>query len=261
MDTLAKLERLVEGVVEGPFSLLQRGPLQPVQIAKRLARLMDEQAVLTVDQQFAPDLYLVLLSPTDAEQLAPLLESLERDFSLFLEETAQERGFGLKSPVSVTIQAAPEVPTGSLRVQASFRPLAAKAPKRSRSNATRQPTDRLNAAAVRQAVEHAGATASLAWTDASGNSVVLPVQKELVTLGRALDNDVVLEDERVSRYHAEIRRTSGRFYVRDLQSSNGTWLNGKCIQESLLRANDEVSLGRAVLRFSSVSRTTGSDAG
>jgi pSer/pThr/pTyr-binding forkhead associated (FHA) protein len=76
-----------------------------------------------------------------------------------------------------------------------------------------------------------------------------PLARPVVMLGRALDNDVVLEDTRVSRYHAELRTRTGRFHLRDLRSTNGTFLNGRPVVEAPLRAGDIISLGGLELMF------------
>jgi pSer/pThr/pTyr-binding forkhead associated (FHA) protein len=73
----------------------------------------------------------------------------------------------------------------------------------------------------------------------------------VVTLGRALDNDIVLEDSRVSRYHAELRLEGERCRVRDLRSTNGTLVNGRAIAEVALAPGDLISIGGLELRLES----------
>lgn len=71
-----------------------------------------------------------------------------------------------------------------------------------------------------------------------------------LTIGRQVGNDVVLhEDMRVSRHHAEIEERDGEWFLRDLRSRNGTFLNGERASEALLRSGDEIKIGSAVFRF------------
>ncbi len=76
---------------------------------------------------------------------------------------------------------------------------------------------------------------------------------EEVTVGRQAGNDLVIDDQSMSRDHASISATEEGHTVRDLGSRNGTWLNGNRITEEpeLLRHGDEVRLGRhaLVLRY------------
>ena len=63
-----------------------------------------------------------------------------------------------------------------------------------------------------------------------------------VRVGRALDNDLIIEDRMVSRYHARLRQRYGRYILEDLGSSGGTTVNGFRIQEIVLRPGDLISL-------------------
>jgi two-component system, cell cycle response regulator len=77
---------------------------------------------------------------------------------------------------------------------------------------------------------------------------VIPVDQPRITLGRAPECTIVLQDESVSRVHAEVvqRETEG-VLIRDLGSTNGTFLGGKRITESVLRKGDKVLLGRRTI--------------
>jgi pSer/pThr/pTyr-binding forkhead associated (FHA) protein len=72
-----------------------------------------------------------------------------------------------------------------------------------------------------------------------------------VTIGREEGNAVQLNDERVSRYHAKIQEDQGQVVLTDLESTNGTRVNGEPVQLSILRVGDRITLGRSVLLFGS----------
>ena len=72
-----------------------------------------------------------------------------------------------------------------------------------------------------------------------------------VTIGREEDNGIQLNDERVSRFHAKVQEDSGRIILTDLESTNGTRVNGHPIQMHVLRIGDQVSIGRCLLLFGS----------
>ena len=73
---------------------------------------------------------------------------------------------------------------------------------------------------------------------------------EVTTVGRQAGNDVVLDDVTVSRHHALFTTTaSGRVTVRDLNSLNGTYVNGSRVEEVALRTFDEVQIGKFKLTF------------
>ena len=71
----------------------------------------------------------------------------------------------------------------------------------------------------------------------------------VVSIGRALDNDIILEDRRVSRHHAQLRRRYGRYVLYDAGSSGGTTINGYPVQECVLQPGDVVSLAGVELVY------------
>ncbi len=73
-----------------------------------------------------------------------------------------------------------------------------------------------------------------------------------VTIGRGTTSSVQLHDTEVSREHAELRRHGNAFVLRDLGSSNGTFVNGKPIKEHELASGDQLQLGRTLLLYTGV---------
>ncbi|MFH1632701.1 MAG: FHA domain-containing protein [Chloroflexota bacterium] len=80
-------------------------------------------------------------------------------------------------------------------------------------------------------------------------SRVVPLDKPVINIGRKNDNHIVINNEHVSRYHAQIRAVKGRFVVLDLNSSVGTSVNGEPVTSAFLRPGDVVSLGGVPLIF------------
>ena len=72
-----------------------------------------------------------------------------------------------------------------------------------------------------------------------------------LTIGREEDNGVQLNDERVSRFHAKVQEDDGQVILTDLESTNGTRVNGHPIQMHVLRIGDQVSIGRCLLLYGS----------
>ena len=96
-----------------------------------------------------------------------------------------------------------------------------------------------------------GATAYLVVRRDDGFGDVFPLQSgQTCTLGRASSNRIVLKDDLCSREHAEVRGDEGRWRVRDLDSLNGTRLNGAAFEgERELAPNDELQLGHTRFLF------------
>ena len=72
---------------------------------------------------------------------------------------------------------------------------------------------------------------------------------EVIRVGKAPENDIVLSEDTVSRYHFEIIRDTRGYLIRDLQSTNGTFLDGAEIKEAYLRAGSVITAGAVQIRF------------
>ncbi len=86
--------------------------------------------------------------------------------------------------------------------------------------------------------------------DTPDGTHVFPIETNLITLGRGLNNDLIVEDPRVSRQHAQIRYKSRRYFIGDLGSTNGTYVNGTAVTtDQVLHDGDVVSFGGLEMRF------------
>lgn len=76
-----------------------------------------------------------------------------------------------------------------------------------------------------------------------------PLDKTVITIGRKLENQIVIDDRRVSRDHAQLRAVKGRFVLFDLNSTGGTFVNGKRISQAVLYPHDVVSFGGVPMTY------------
>lgn len=86
-------------------------------------------------------------------------------------------------------------------------------------------------------------------TDSTGQTKEYPLNKERVTIGRHADNDIALNDKAVSGHHAVVITILQDSFLEDLDSTNGTQVNGKQIAKHPLSHNDLISVGRNTLRY------------
>jgi pSer/pThr/pTyr-binding forkhead associated (FHA) protein len=76
-----------------------------------------------------------------------------------------------------------------------------------------------------------------------------PLVKAVINIGRRLENDLVIDDPRVSRNHAQLRAIQGHYVLFDLSSTGGTFVNGSRVSETIIYPNDSISLGGVILTF------------
>jgi pSer/pThr/pTyr-binding forkhead associated (FHA) protein len=81
------------------------------------------------------------------------------------------------------------------------------------------------------------------------NQQITPLTKEVTSFGRHLDNDVVLQDESISRHHADLRIEDGKYILTDNQSTSGTFVNGRRITRCVLNSGDLISLANLQIMF------------
>lgn len=81
------------------------------------------------------------------------------------------------------------------------------------------------------------------------NAQAFPILKEITSIGRKLDNDLVIQDVLVSRHHAEVIQREGAYFIKDKDSTGGTYLNNKRIKEAQLFSNDLILLANTPLMF------------
>lgn len=81
------------------------------------------------------------------------------------------------------------------------------------------------------------------------NRQIIPLEKEITRLGRQLDNDIVFNEEFVSRFHAEIRLEDGKYVLYDNESTSGTFVNSQKIDSCVLNSGDLISLASIQIMF------------
>ena len=212
---LQRFERRLERLVEGAFSKAFRSGLQPVEIGRRVVREMDAGRTIGVRGTVVPNQFTVRLSPEDYERFSGFHDALERELVDAIREHARDEQFHFEGPVGVAIVANEAARRGDLQVLASI--VAGERP----------------------------VPASLVLPD--GRRVLLGDGPSFI--GRLPDCVVVLSDPQVSRHHAEIRREERGVRLIDLDSMNGTLVNGARIHEHLLADGDQIVVGATSIRY------------
>ncbi|MDF3129132.1 FHA domain-containing protein [Kiritimatiellaeota bacterium B1221] len=85
------------------------------------------------------------------------------------------------------------------------------------------------------------------YTDPDGKLTELLLAEQPITVGRSPDADIITLDERASRMHCSIRIWDGEYYVKDLKSKNGTYLNHQKVEMAKIKPGDKIRLGNSIL--------------
>jgi hypothetical protein len=231
VNLVAAFEDFIERLMERTFTRATRSHLQPVEISKRLVRAMESRQSVGVEGIMVPNVYDVYLSTPDYSHFEPARRSVARDLETHLGRSARQRHFHLVSRPVVTLQCDPRLSSGSVQVVPSLQDVEV-------SSDERQHT------AILPQVESApGEVDQPEHPALICNGQPHAVVRSPTRVGRFADNDIVFDDKRVSRYHAEIANKGSRWALRDVGSTNGTAVNDKIVKEILLKPGDTISLG------------------
>jgi hypothetical protein len=318
MGFLRRIESRLEGVFEGGIGRTFRSHVQPVELARKLTKEMDDNKVISVQQVYVPNAYTVFLAPDDREQFLAYEARLRTELAGYLTEHARREGYSLPGRARVMIETADELEVGTFGIAAEMEetpppvamdnppaadalpaefgggavpaaetappvapvvpippvapivdPFAADAEDEFAPAAPTPPAAPVPpvvpaapvvaAAAVAAttpdpapvappveppAAPPAAATWALIWP---GGEV--PIGGNAIVIGRSKDCDVPLADGNVSRRHAELGRSEEGFVLRDLDSTNGTMVNGRRIRSATIGAGDEITIGMSTLRI------------
>lgn len=286
MNPLRTLENMIAGLVEGTFGRVFRTEVRPMELARKLAREMDENVTTSVSRVYAPNEYGVWLSPGDRARYEGVEDEVIDELCAYLLEHARGEGLTLGSRPRIAFHTDDDLQLGEFGIEAGFaredeererpespapraeraqagaagasweRPAPVDAHGSALAPAPEAPPEQRGATMIysnsermREELARSGAQRrSKALLVIEGRRMLLPPRGGVV--GRGRDCDIVLEDSGVSRRHAELRPGDGGWSIEDLGSTNGVRVNGSLIRGSQgLRSGDRVELGSTEMLF------------
>lgn len=248
VNLFRNLEARLEGLVEGVFSRAFSSEVQPVELARKLAREMDSHKTASVARVYVPNEYTVHLSSRDREKFEGYEGSLSQELSGYLLEHARRRGYELLTRPEVKFNTDPRLRLGEFGIQARM----VKAPVREGEQPAQAEEGKTMVYTVPKPAEPAApppvAAPARATVEVGGRRTVISGGRAVI--GRAEEAEVVVSDPNVSRQHAELRQSgSGEWHLFDLGSTNGVEVNGRRVESTRLRPGDQITVGKTTLAF------------
>ena len=249
---LRAVERKIEALFEGVFGRAFRTNVQPVELARKLAKEMDDHRTVSVSRVYVPNEYTVYLSPDDRQQFESYEQNLRGELQEYLSEHARREEYALLSQPHVTMETDADLDIGEFGIATRMvhpdrgggeEPLPDVAPGATmiyKPKTVPEPTQAVSAAELGVEPE----LVTLSWNGSSHE-----VKQRRVVIGRSRDCDIQLADANVSRRHAELRQEGASYWIVDLGSTNGLEVNGKRVKRAKLRSGDTITLGSTDLRF------------
>lgn len=227
--------------------------MQPVELARKLAKEMDAHKTAGVARVYVPNEYTVYLSSRDRTRLEGYERSLEQELSGYLLEHARRRGYDLLTRPAVEFKTDERLRLGEFGIQTRL----VKPPAHEGGSPSQgEEGHTMVYSAPRSQAPPAQAPGSQAPPLVVTRAIVSLDDRRYVlegpraTIGRSRDADCVLRDPNVSRHHAELRRSpSGDWTIADLDSTNGVKVNGRRVGSTRLKPGDQVTLGTTSFLF------------
>jgi FhaA, N-terminal domain/FHA domain len=249
---LRALEQKIESLFEGIFGRAFRTNVQPVELARKLAKEMDDHRTVSVSRVYVPNEYTVYLSPPDREQFASYEENLRGELQEYLSEHSRREDYALLSTPRVQFETDADLDVGEFGIATRM-----VQPDR-RSAAAGEPVSEIEPGATMiykpkaqptQAVspEELGVEPEVVTLTFDGS--VHEVRQRRVVLGRSRDCDIQLNDANASRRHAELRQEGASYWIVDLGSTNGMEVNGKRVKRAKLHDGDTITIGSTDVTF------------
>lgn len=236
MNVLDRFEQSFERLLEGSIGRLFRSPIQPAEIGRKLERAMVANQVVAVDRNLVPNDYRVAMHPQDMVLFADYVPALCRQMEGWLTDLAAERGVSLVDRARVQIVGDESVPRRAIHVSAVIA---------DRPGYGQEAQEAVQRTEVYRVIRQTtGMTPlRLRFLDGPNAHEELIIRKPITTIGRALDNDIVLEAGDISRHHARFEVAETQLRLVDLGSTNGTRVNGKIVRAQPVGASDEIAFG------------------
>ena len=270
MSLLRNIESKIEGVFERGFRRAFRSSLQPVELARRLAREMEEHKTISVSRVYVPNEFTVYLSEEDRAGFASYEGALLSELAAYLDAHARGAGLSLVAPCAVRLETdtdlrvgefgiacrMAEAPEGEGAAEAAAGPAASPAPapapapdpapqEPARPYAPLAGVSGTQVISAQDAQEQGIASETLTLVM---NGARHRLTKRVSTLGRSRDCDLIVPDPNVSRTHAEVRHIGMDYYLVDMGSTNGTEVNGQLVKRHALADGDVITVGMTEIR-------------
>jgi len=249
---LRNLEAKLGGLVEGAFGKAFRTSVQPVELAHKLAKEMEDNQMASVSRVYVPNHYRVFLSPQDREQFASYEPALRKELSDYLLEHARQESFALSTRPQVEFHTDDRLDLGEFGIQAQLL-----APPEEEQPAGAADVPAPSAGDFGHTMVYSPSREARPLEAPQGRRQALLVGNDRrnvlsgsrVVLGRSREADIVIQDPNVSRRHAELRRDEGGWQVVDLGSTNGIKVNGRRVDQQPLSPGDQITIGVTDLTF------------
>jgi hypothetical protein len=254
MAVLRSIESKIEGLFEGVFGRAFRGHVQPIELARKLVKEMDDHRNVSVSRVYVPNEYTVYLSPDDRAQFDGYEDALVAELQEYLAKHAEREKYALLDAPRVKVTTDDDLAVGEFGI--ATRLVAAEegtAPPPPPELPVEQPAQTMiyrppapPVPDVPEAPQPEPVREVVTLTIAGRQH---EITRPSVVIGRSREADLRVADVNVSRRHAELRQEGTSYWIVDLGSTNGVEVNGKRTDRARVRDGDRITIGSSEIVF------------
>ena len=249
-------------IVEGVFGRAFRKQVHPVEIAKGLAKQMDESRMVSVSRTYAPNDFTIHLSEDDTESMRAYQSALRDELIQYASTHAENKDYHLMTPPKVRFETDDSLRFGEFGITAKLSGPSDGTREKGAPQDTSGQTRIFRTESVETDEERTDSTSAISAEEARRQGLARETVELVIdgrsrplegggpwTVGRSAENEVVISDPNISRKHARLSRLENGFVVEDLGSTNGTLLGGAPIDRERIEDGDELTFGQTEARF------------
>jgi len=252
VTVLRAIEQKIEGLFEGVFGRAFRSHVQPVELARKLAKEMDDHRTVSVSRIYVPNEYTVYLSQSDRGQFEGYEDALLGELRDYLSQHARREGYELLSSPAVLMETDDDLAVGEFGIATRMVQREGRGQQPGEPPSQPQPGETM----IYKPAEPAAAEPEPVPVPEREQAPILRVgaaeyslDRGRLAIGRSRDCDIRLTDPNVSRRHAEVRQEGHAYFVVDLDSTNGIEVNGRRARRARLEDRDVLVLGSTEIVF------------
>lgn len=253
MKFVRNIENFFEKYIEGFFNKKFSSSLQPVEIAKQLAREMEDERTVGVSHVYVPNHYSVYVNREDYERLEPYAGAVCSELAAYLIEESRRKGYTMTGGPQIELFADEKLAKQLFRITSTF----TESPYDESSSQTETTPafsdtrvfNKLDPALLPPSEQQHLCCSTLTVVDGLDAGLKVDCTTNRINIGRRNTNELPLTDMNTSRLHAYIVYEDGCHVIHDAKSLNGTYVSGNRITHRQLKNGDRIKVGNTVILY------------
>lgn len=231
MSIFKDFEKKLEGLFEGVMLRGFKSGVHPVELGKKLVRELEGNKTIGVARVYVPNRYEVGLSAKDYSRFESYQAVMATELENLLISYIKEHSYAVLDRPRIRMVEDERLRYGEFWIKTRM------------EGELPQPHEPVETREGIVTRGRADGPAVLELLDSGDVAPVFALESRATEIGRVSENDIVLPDPNVSRIHARVERRDDGYYLTDLESTNGTWVNEKRVESVVLDENDVIRLG------------------